>query len=239
MSHYFFPRDHPFHHHYPSKVFTEIGLASKGKCCGNRCRHCPYAHKNVMPAGGRGGRINVPSRPMLIDSSSLSKKCRGADEAGGRGRWDGRRDRLRALVDAAEGASPNGPKRVAVLVLAVERPRRLATNAAESVTLWRPLQAATGAQNGVERSNGTLSEALEACFVEGGVPLVAVPVVEGCVAAAPWWLLDGASCADHPLVTIVREEGPAAEWAFEGRAVSQQLLVEVFEAAAAAVRITT
>jgi hypothetical protein len=28
-------------------VFTEKYLKERGKCCGNGCRHCPYAYKNV------------------------------------------------------------------------------------------------------------------------------------------------------------------------------------------------
>jgi len=28
-------------------VFTETGLLAKGKCCGSKCRHCPFDHVNV------------------------------------------------------------------------------------------------------------------------------------------------------------------------------------------------
>lgn len=28
-------------------VFTEKYHLKKGRCCGNKCRHCPYDHKNV------------------------------------------------------------------------------------------------------------------------------------------------------------------------------------------------
>lgn len=28
-------------------VFTETYLLSRGYCCGNGCRHCPYDYKNV------------------------------------------------------------------------------------------------------------------------------------------------------------------------------------------------
>ncbi|GJD09331.1 hypothetical protein Gasu2_35880 [Galdieria sulphuraria] len=28
-------------------VLTAKYLASKGTCCGNRCRHCPFGHRNV------------------------------------------------------------------------------------------------------------------------------------------------------------------------------------------------
>ena len=28
-------------------VFTEKFHLKRGYCCGNKCRHCPYEHKNV------------------------------------------------------------------------------------------------------------------------------------------------------------------------------------------------
>ena len=28
-------------------VFTALFLSNRGTCCGNLCRHCPYAHINV------------------------------------------------------------------------------------------------------------------------------------------------------------------------------------------------
>lgn len=31
------------------RVFTEAGLAARGRCCGSGCRHCPYAHNRVAP----------------------------------------------------------------------------------------------------------------------------------------------------------------------------------------------
>ena len=30
-------------------VFTEYGHLQRGKCCGNKCRHCPYGHYSVKP----------------------------------------------------------------------------------------------------------------------------------------------------------------------------------------------
>jgi|TARA_B100001939_G_C16481276_1_gene421415 hypothetical protein len=29
-----------------NKVFTELGLANRGKCCGCGCRHCPFEPKH-------------------------------------------------------------------------------------------------------------------------------------------------------------------------------------------------
>ena len=28
-------------------VFTELYHKSRGRCCGNACRHCPFEHANV------------------------------------------------------------------------------------------------------------------------------------------------------------------------------------------------
>lgn len=30
-----------------SVVFTALYHRSRGSCCGNGCRHCPYGHENV------------------------------------------------------------------------------------------------------------------------------------------------------------------------------------------------
>jgi Family of unknown function (DUF5522) len=29
-------------------VFTELAHLKRGFCCGNKCRHCPYNHQNVV-----------------------------------------------------------------------------------------------------------------------------------------------------------------------------------------------
>ena len=29
------------------KVMTKLSHLKRGQCCGNKCRHCPYNHKNV------------------------------------------------------------------------------------------------------------------------------------------------------------------------------------------------
>lgn len=30
-------------------VMTELAHLARGSCCGNGCRHCPYAHEAVAP----------------------------------------------------------------------------------------------------------------------------------------------------------------------------------------------
>jgi hypothetical protein len=34
-------------------VLTKIFHERRGYCCGNRCRHCPYGHENVVDRDGR------------------------------------------------------------------------------------------------------------------------------------------------------------------------------------------
>ena len=41
-------------------VFTEIGLRSRGNCCGSGCRHCPYQHES-MSLPNRAARGQQPS----------------------------------------------------------------------------------------------------------------------------------------------------------------------------------
>jgi hypothetical protein len=33
--------------HTGHTVFTELFHLKRGKCCGNKCRHCPFHHMNV------------------------------------------------------------------------------------------------------------------------------------------------------------------------------------------------
>ena len=44
------------------RVFTELGLRERGKCCGCGCRHCPWSHDGV-PMAMRAQRI---ARPALL-----------------------------------------------------------------------------------------------------------------------------------------------------------------------------
>ena len=50
-------------------VFTEKALLDNGFCCGNDCRHCPYAHFNVS----YNRRVQKLSHSMLLSSSNRSK----------------------------------------------------------------------------------------------------------------------------------------------------------------------
>jgi iron complex transport system substrate-binding protein len=50
------------------QVFTSSFLADRGQCCGNKCRHCPYAHFRV-----KSNRSNVPTKPILCDTKLLPR----------------------------------------------------------------------------------------------------------------------------------------------------------------------
>jgi len=61
-------------------VFTELTHMKRGKCCGNRCRHCPYGFEKVRPPGGhrswRTRRANPdapPPPPVKIPGAPVSK----------------------------------------------------------------------------------------------------------------------------------------------------------------------
>ncbi len=40
-------------------VMTSVGLAARGSCCGNGCRHCPYDPAERL----RAGRPDLPAWP--------------------------------------------------------------------------------------------------------------------------------------------------------------------------------
>jgi cob(I)alamin adenosyltransferase len=66
-------------------VFTELIHLKRGKCCGNKCRHCPYGYEKVKgygPAAGGGGnggggyrrrRNRTTATTTAIDSSTTSQ----------------------------------------------------------------------------------------------------------------------------------------------------------------------
>lgn len=73
-------------------VFTELTHLKRGKCCGNKCRHCPYGFEKVRPPGGhrkgswRNRRKNstidpgIPPPPMpLAIPGAPTAKLRSGD----------------------------------------------------------------------------------------------------------------------------------------------------------------
>ena len=74
-------------------VFTELIHLKRGKCCGNRCRHCPYGFEKVKPPGGyrKGSRRsrranskldpNVPPPPPPQIPGAPVAKLRSGDTA--------------------------------------------------------------------------------------------------------------------------------------------------------------
>mmetsp|Transcript_3668 Transcript_3668/g.13177 ORF Transcript_3668/g.13177 Transcript_3668/m.13177 type:complete len:324 (+) Transcript_3668:131-1102(+) len=50
-------------------VFTEVGLRSRGRCCGSGCRHCPYSHQNVRD---KASKIKKPAWLYRSNTTSSS-----------------------------------------------------------------------------------------------------------------------------------------------------------------------
>lgn len=46
-------------------VMTELVHLKRGKCCGNKCRHCPYGHVNVKPSPFSGYLTNSDQTKYL------------------------------------------------------------------------------------------------------------------------------------------------------------------------------
>ena len=73
-------------------VFSELTHLKRGKCCGNRCRHCPYGFEKVKPPGGyrrgawRSRRANSklpdtpPPPPPVIPGAPVAKLRSGDTE---------------------------------------------------------------------------------------------------------------------------------------------------------------
>jgi len=51
-------------------VFTEYAHLKRGKCCGNKCRHCPYGWENVLQAA-RGNEMES-KRPAKVRSGDAA-----------------------------------------------------------------------------------------------------------------------------------------------------------------------
>lgn len=72
-------------------VFTELTHLKRGKCCGNRCRHCPYGFEKVRPPGGyrrgawRSRRANskldpdIPPPPLPVIPGAPAAKLKSGD----------------------------------------------------------------------------------------------------------------------------------------------------------------
>ena len=57
-------------------VFSELAHKQRGACCGNGCRHCPYAHVNVKD---KPAKIQQPSIMFRSDRSSEESAARVRD----------------------------------------------------------------------------------------------------------------------------------------------------------------
>ncbi|GBB86501.1 hypothetical protein RclHR1_12920008 [Rhizophagus clarus] len=50
------------------KVMTELHHKSRGYCCGNKCRHCPFNHENV------GKNVNLQNNETKNDENKNNVK---------------------------------------------------------------------------------------------------------------------------------------------------------------------
>lgn len=88
------------------RVFSELGLRARGKCCGCGCRHCPYNHANVTMEQ----RIKRIQNPAFLHSD-LS----GVNEVDVLF-WSGGKDSFLALrALKREGGSMMHPRQVVLL----------------------------------------------------------------------------------------------------------------------------
>ncbi|GAX77617.1 hypothetical protein CEUSTIGMA_g5061.t1 [Chlamydomonas eustigma] len=179
------------------RVFSSLGLLERGSCCGNRCRHCPYAHMRV--ASHRGQRVNVPPCPVLLDSKLLEQYCSKMSKlescsdcisrSGGGDQsestyvaavlipWDGKVLPM-AVIQRVQQCD-----QVPVLVLAFERTREC--NAQEGVTTWRrrvSIASEVIQESQESKCTAPLDYAFQQYKISGlGLPLILVPLMNGSV----------------------------------------------------------
>lgn len=92
------------------RVFSELGLRARGKCCGCGCRHCPYNHANVSMEQ-RTKRIQNPA--FLYGSLD------GVDEVDVLF-WSGGKDSFLALRALAREGKESGQSRQVLLLTTFE-----------------------------------------------------------------------------------------------------------------------
>mmetsp|Transcript_21198 Transcript_21198/g.45992 ORF Transcript_21198/g.45992 Transcript_21198/m.45992 type:complete len:486 (-) Transcript_21198:168-1625(-) len=59
--------------HTDFTVFTELAHLKRGKCCGNKCRHCPYGWSNVRNAAGGFGTGDGNARATSGDREGTGR----------------------------------------------------------------------------------------------------------------------------------------------------------------------
>ncbi|KAJ9509087.1 hypothetical protein QJQ45_001579 [Haematococcus lacustris] len=149
------------------QCFTEEALRSRGTCCSNRCRHCPFGHMRVQRKGPRLNRIRVASCIRSGSSAApfpahvtLLAACDGDQGSG-------LTARIEALLHEAQTPTATLPE-VALLV-AVDR---------DSRRIWARTGAGPGPPTGgldVASVVDPLSQLMDVCLASK-VWLVAVPV---------------------------------------------------------------
>ncbi|KXZ52298.1 hypothetical protein GPECTOR_10g930 [Gonium pectorale] len=165
-------------------VFTAVSLLKRGSCCGNACRHCPYAHYKVTDKP----RSNVLTVPALMHPKARggprARPPAGAAGAAGAGGGvtllayegcaasDAAADRMAA--DAGAGSSV--PQQGAALLVAFDADTGALWGgaAAEAAPATQPRRSGSGALKGAPGAP-SLSTAMDASL-RTGLGLVAVPL---------------------------------------------------------------
>jgi ATP-binding cassette subfamily B (MDR/TAP) protein 1 len=59
------------------QVFSVLAAHKRGKCCGNRCRHCPFGHYNVKEEDRLSSAVNRITKPTLLRAVGKLRQKRG------------------------------------------------------------------------------------------------------------------------------------------------------------------
>lgn len=154
-------------------VFTADHHLSRGACCGNGCRHCPFGHFNVVPRNGVTGGGKA-SRTAAITSPQLLLL---------------RKEGVRPAAGAAEALPPGLPTLVTWMGddASAAAARRVTAAGEGPCLLLVAFDASTGRIWGDSRQD--VFSAMDACHALR-LPMVAVPVPPAsdvvCSAAAAW-----------------------------------------------------
>mmetsp|Transcript_35266 Transcript_35266/g.33493 ORF Transcript_35266/g.33493 Transcript_35266/m.33493 type:complete len:752 (-) Transcript_35266:65-2320(-) len=59
------------------QVFSVLAAQKRGKCCGNKCRHCPFGHYNVKEEDRQSSAVNRITQPTLLRAVGGKRVKRG------------------------------------------------------------------------------------------------------------------------------------------------------------------
>lgn len=179
------------------QCFTEAGLRTRGTCCGNRCRHCPFGHFKVTRKGPRVNRVTAPA--LLVADSYTPMAPQVAMLAVAAGQADAAAARLDDLIASGGG---NGSVVVLVVLDAASR------------SMWAP--SAAQDSSAPDSSVDALSAVMDVC-VKRRVSMVAVPLsaatARKCGVSLPQWVMQQAATllgVDHVVQSVAWASSPAS-----------------------------